>query len=109
MDLWIKTQRGRLSKIVDILEPILDEWEKEEGYCLYGYNSCQLFVPLAMYKTKKRALEVLDEIQNRLMPKFKVDAAKAKYQGLDDNDVINLNVSADYRQIASDVYVMPKE
>lgn len=38
MDLWIKTQRGRLCQVIDITEPILDELDNIEGYCLYGRN-----------------------------------------------------------------------
>ena len=73
MNLWIRSQKKRLIEIVDILEAILDNWENRKGYCLYGYNSAQIFVLLGMYKTEKRALEVLDDIQNTLSSNIVVD------------------------------------
>lgn len=73
MELWIRTQKKRLCQIIDISEPILDEWNNIEGYCLYGHNLADSFIPLAMYKNKERALEVLDEIQRVLTPIYQFD------------------------------------
>lgn len=96
MDLWIRTQRKRLCQIIDISEPILDEWGDEQGYCLYGGNLANTFISLAMYKTKERALEVLDEIQLILTPRYQFDK---------NNQDIKIQVSKwDYY-----VYEMPEE
>lgn len=64
MDLWIRTQEKRLVQIVDFLEP--RESEEGEIYHLWGFSSIGSFIKLGIYKTKERALEVLDEINRHI-------------------------------------------
>lgn len=113
MDLWIKNQKGRLSKIVDIMEPIFDEWGDVEGYCLYGYSSCQSFVHLDIYKTKERALEVLNEIQEILKPKVKVISHIVEEKQLNNfsREIIMEPIIEDVQIQESSTYVyeMPEE
>ena len=73
MDLWIRSQnKKRLLKINNIK---LEEIEKNYSWYIDNDN-CRPYVltsdegNLGFYTTKERALEVLDEIQNILNPKF---------------------------------------
>lgn len=60
MELWIRSQdRERLGKI------ILIEYHKDDyGYYLFGWRDKYEGSRLATYKSKERALEVLDEIED---------------------------------------------
>lgn len=66
MNLWIRTQnRMRLFNIsldISILE-VHDKNEKIKHYML-GCNDYEMDYQLGIYKTKERALEVMDEINN---------------------------------------------
>ncbi len=61
MNLWIRSQAGRLTQIIDIMEPREDE--KNEVYNIFGFSATGSFIQLGTYKTKERALEVLNEIK----------------------------------------------
>ena len=62
MNLWIRSQdRERLGKIV-YLELKNDDY----GFYIIGWRDKFEGTKIATYKTKERALEVLDEIQDRL-------------------------------------------
>lgn len=59
MELWIRSQnRSQLVKITGLL--LLD---KE----IRGFTNTEYFYELGIYKTKERALEVLDDIQHKLI------------------------------------------
>ena len=68
---------------------------------------------LGKYETKERALEVLDEIQNILFPKFKIDTSSIKENGHSwvENGVIlqKYTANVDYIKLNTYVYEMPKE
>lgn len=74
MELWIRSQlKGSLVKVNDLRIMQLDkdgfraliEKEAREGWCIVANDDpC-----IGTYKTKERALEVLDEIQEILCPK----------------------------------------
>lgn len=62
MELWIRSQnKDNLFKIngVDITKM------NDNSYEIIGYTTYDIY--LGKYKTKKRALEVLDEIEERIM------------------------------------------
>ena len=96
MELWIRSQeRELLSKV----EKILLEEGQIEGktqYVLRNYISSGEFFRLGIYKSKERALEVLDDIQRTLLP-------RGILENNDDNDYKfvfhNWNI----------IYEMPKE
>ena len=90
MDLWIRSQDK------EVLQKITSLFVNDDGYIFsYDYiNSNEVF--LGKYKTKERALEVLDEIHNILMP-------ISEYKQEIDNLIIN------YKNIDTVVYEMPKE
>lgn len=81
MKLWIKTQDK--TKLMEAEELIVKEVVKTDannvnGYKqeVVGYNVCVGYIPVALYKTKERALQVLDEIQNLLSGKVFVKKSK---------------------------------
>lgn len=116
MDLWVRTQnRENTVKIINgyglkyndkktiIANYQPDFTDKYDGY----------YDVLGTYKTKERALEVLDEIQNILFPKFKIDTSSIKENGHSwvENGVIlqNYTANVDYIKLDTYVYEMPKE
>ena len=70
-------------------------------------------IKLGTYKTKKRALEVLDEIQNILKPKYILDTSSIKPDGdyYEENGVIfqKYNANARIEELSTFVYQMPPE
>lgn len=68
---------------------------------------------LGIYKTKERAIEVLDEIQNILNPKYILDTSSIKPDGdfYEENGMIfqNYNANARIEELSTFVYEMPKE
>ena len=95
MDLWIKSQDGRslLQPIIVILDTPLSSGEVG----IQGYVEGRKYKTLGYYKNEKRALEVLDEIQCKLMPKLFVKYNEFGEQEL--HEKITQNV----------IYEMPKE
>lgn len=71
MDLWIRSQDKKILQQVKKL--YVATYSEETGYGIYDLRYDDLEdiddcdVPLGFYKTKERALEVLDEIQNHLL------------------------------------------
>lgn len=100
MDLWIRSQdKERLFKVKQ-----LEIRENEAGYIItsinfentYGYN----FLTLGIYKSKERALEILDEIQGFIQN----DENEAEY--------IHSNTELVFRtteKLNRNVYQMPEE
>ena len=63
MNLWIRTQNKiELTKVNDIqIDKVSD------GFQIINYSENNYVIILGLYKTKERALEVLDEIEERIM------------------------------------------
>ena len=63
MELWIRIQKNKQLKqgLVKVEDLILEKYSANE------WNIRQSCGTLAIYKTEKRALEVLDEIEERIM------------------------------------------
>lgn len=83
MKLWIRTQDK--TKLMEAEELIIKEVVKTDANNVNGYkqevvgcNICVGYIPVALYKTKERALQVLDEIQNALVGKVEVKQSKSK-------------------------------
>ena len=76
-------------------------------------NSGGYYELLGTYKSKERALEVLDEIQNILRPKYILDSSSIKECGNSwvKNGVImqEYNANATIQELSTYVYEMPKE
>ena len=96
MELWIRSQdKMLLLRVVDIRIVM-----EQEGASIIDDTTSYI---LGMYKSEKRALEVLDEIQNKLL-KSKYDIARENYgKHSDCKDTVIEISSSNY------VYEMPKE
>lgn len=106
MELWIRSQdKEKLVKCNDIaIKSFLYNEIPEDEWChsIVGYFDKEAeYEILGSYKTKERALEVLDEIQSKLTPNFKINGS---YQEMD------LTVKAYLLNTQYGViYEMPKE
>ena len=72
MELWIRIQKNKQLKqgLVKVEDLILEKYSANE------WNIRQSCGTLAIYKTEKRALEVLDEIEERIMLINTINLAK---------------------------------
>lgn len=106
MNLWIRSQnKEQLLKPNKLYVKILNEER-------YEILSGEGFYVLGTYKTKERALEVLDEIQEVLMPKIKVLQsvnAENNIDGLVSRPTIQECGKVELLQYSDYVYEMPKE
>ena len=112
MDLWIRSQdKETLIKIenisIDSENYIIGNLISDDNKSICDYWR------LGYYKTKERALEVLDEIQNILKPKYILDSSSIKPNGdsWEENGITfqKYNANARIEELSTDVYEMPKE
>ena len=104
MELWIRSQDKE-----NLIQPTRLFIAFDKNIATWDRN---VMIDLGTYKSKERALEVLDEIQNILKPKIVIKFDnKPKY--LEDgtiNDVLTPIEELDYsKQLSTYVYEMPKE
>lgn len=110
MEFWIRSQdRENLKKINTgfYLKQDLSDYAKGEVIFIVSGGD-----KLGEYKTKEKALEVLDEIQNILKPKTTIKNEGKNIYGTDGNIyTINIvgNVNTDVQELSTYVYEMPKE
>ena len=108
MELWIRSQDKRILQKIDNI--YLDANYGNKRICNYvdDYKT-----ELGTYKTKERALEVLDEIQNLLKPKYILDTSSIKLDGnfYEENGVIfqKYNANTEIKELSTFVYQMPKD
>ena len=100
MELWIKSQNKKVLMKVSTLEMLEDD---NSIYTTY----LDKVVKLGTYKTKERALEILDEIQQILVPKFKL--IKGKIEGSFDGTIFKSLDKGEIQQMSCYVYEMPEE
>ena len=75
MNLWIRSQNKELLMQVKYLH-INAYGEKNKDVRIYSYGYEDFSYLLGTYKTKERALEILDEIQELLEPVHITDISK---------------------------------
>lgn len=107
MELWIRSQdRKHLMKC----EAIMYE-ETGTGYGLRAFTKNYDF-NIGTYKTKERVIEVLDEIQNILKPKYILDSSSIKPDGnfYEETGMIfqKYNANARIEELSTFVYQMPE-
>ena len=106
MDLWIRTQ----DKTTLIRSYEIYIIEQQNRYLIRAKRTSHI---LGSYDTYERALEVLDEIQNILRPKYILDSSSIKECGNSwvENGVImqKYNANATIQELSTYVYEMPKE
>mgnify|MGYP004666980551 CR=1 FL=1 len=100
MNLWIRSQDKRILQKVDNI--FLDANYGNERICSYDNDSK---IELGTYKTKERALEILDEIEERIMLINTINIAK------DTNSLIACKIALMEKKIKglSYPYQMPEE
>ena len=116
MNLWIRSQdKMALVKINSTIElkygdrkTIIANYQPDFTDKYDGYYDV-----LGTYKTKERALEVLDEIQNILKPKYILDTSSIKPVGdfYIENGMIfqKYNANAKTEELSTFAYQMPKD
>lgn len=106
MNLWIRSQdKESITKISNI------QYTENKGqhFIATYYDNLKI---LGQYKTKARALEVLNEIQEVLMPKIKVLQSVNAENNIDDlvfRPTIQECGKMELLQYSDYVYEMPKE
>lgn len=115
MELWIRSQdRECLVKISNIQYVLKRETNcgisTEYHYIGTYYDNLKI---LGTYKTKERALDVLNEIQNILSPKYILDTLSIKPAGnfYEENGMIfqNYDANAKIEELSTFVYQMPEK
>ena len=106
MELWIRSQdRTTLIRSYEIYIS-----EQRNTYLIRAKRTSHI---LGVYNTIERTLEVLDEIQNILKPKFKLDTSSIQENGRSwvENGVIlqNYTANVDFIKLDTYVYEMPEE
>lgn len=112
MKLWIKTQDK--TRLMEAEELIVKEVVKTDANNVNGYKQevvgCNVLVndiPVALYKTKERALQVLDEIQNALVGKFMLEVKQSKSKKEDELPTQTTNIKPLNQNCV--VYEMPEK
>ncbi len=112
MDLWIRSQDKESLIQVDCL--CIEKNELDKGKYIYSsFDIVQGCITLGTYKTKERAIEILDEIQNLIQPKMNFIVSQHIDFDNDGEGLIGCNILKEEPKIEriSDVivYEMPKE
>ena len=105
MELWIRSQ----DKLLLRKPRQIKIYEGSDGW----FVGETLVIDYGKYKSKERALEVLDEIQNIIKPKYILDNKSIKPNGdiWEENGFIYQNYSANatIQELSTYIYEMPKE
>ena len=119
MDLWIRSQNRRKilkCNIVEIRGKSINQinFIVFEDYEIVGYFDDNIgHEILGAYETEERALEVLDEIQDILKPKYILDASSIKPDGnfYEEDGMIfqKYNANAEIKELSTFVYQMPEK
>ena len=117
MELWIRSQDRKILKKIDSL--YVATYSEDAGYGIYDISSDDIDdcdIPLGFYKTKERALEILDEIQDILKPK---QIIKFKNKEMLDSEKFKNNLcvlepydtytNTEIQELTTYIYEMPKE
>lgn len=107
MNLWVRSQDKRILQKVDNI--FLDANYDNKRISTYDGDN----VELGTYKTKERAIEVLNEIQDILKPKYILDTSSIKPDGnfYEENGMIfqKYNANAEIKELSTFVYQMPEK
>ena len=107
MELWIRSQDK------EVLTRVVDIWKDADKNEIWSKSSFATKNCLGIYKTKERALKVLDEIEYILKPKYILNTSSIKPDGdfYEENGMIfqKYNANARIEELSTFVYEMPKE
>ena len=111
MNLWVRSQDRECLLKIDIV--MLEEIEENKEYWIYaGHEKYEPYRVFGVYHTKERALEVLDEIQNILKPKYILDSSSIRPgDSWVENGIImrKYNANVEIKELSAFVYEMPAE
>lgn len=116
MELWIRSQDK------EVLTRVVDIWKDADKNEIQSKSSFAIKNCLGIYKTKERALEILDEISNKIKNKYIVKAnclikpsdimkEKEYFENTYDGDFIMQTPEYEIEPINPNIiyYEMPKE
>ena len=102
MDLWIRSQDKELLVNAKAFE--LQHYKNSPCQIFAVWNNN--FMHIGTYRTKERAIEVLDEIQNILKPKYILNTSNIKPDGV---IFQNYDANVEIKELSTFVYQMPKD
>lgn len=108
MELWVRSQDKM--KLVNNCNLYISNEIRNE-YVIEDLNN--KYLKLGTYKTKERALEILDEIQNILRPKYILDSSSIKPDGnfyVEKGMIFQkYDANAKIEELSTFVYQMPEK
>ena len=109
MDLWVRSQNREILRINPELE--IYEYGNEKYLVMdtKGYTNYDKAKVLGEYKTKRKALEVLDEIQSLLQPKIIYHQEKPVETIQEGCYQLSQKVNMEFQELSTYVYEMPEE
>lgn len=99
MELWIRSQCKEILLKVDRIG--IEEYNNGYGIVTYERIGTKKEFGIGLYKTKERALEVLDEIQSFMKPKYMAKEIETP--------ITNKKIDVEVFPYGTIVYEMPKE
>lgn len=106
MELWVRSQDKRILQKVDNI--FLDANYDNKRISTYDGDNTEL----GTYKTKERAIEVLDEIQDILKPKYILHTSSIKPDGNFYEEIGAIfqkcNENVEIKELSTFVYQMPE-
>ena len=103
MEFWIRSQDKRILQKVDNVFLNANYDNKRISTYVGDSNTT-----LGEYKTKERALEVLDEIQNILKPQLIIKDS-GKIIGSFEDTIVREGATYELKELSTYVYQMPKD
>lgn len=97
MELWIRSQDK------EVLTRVVDIWKDADKNEIWSKSSFAIKNCLGIYKTKERVMEVLDEIQNKIVQNMALLSLMNNFTDLKGNEK---GVSELFKDL---IYEMPKE
>lgn len=106
MELWIRSQDKTILQKIDNL--LISDGDNVEGTFNIYTNSLPAQNVLGEYKTKERAIEILDEIQNILKPQLIIKDS-GKIIGSFEDTIVREGATYELKELSTYVYQMSEK
>lgn len=105
MELWIRSQDK------EVLTRVVDIWKDADKNEIWSKSSFATKNCLGIYKTKERAIEILDEIQMLLQPIIKYEPiVQEEYNPAHTyRHFIKVDYNTEIKELSTFVYQMPEK
>ena len=105
MKLWIRSQKNEKLRqgLFKVNEIELGDYDNDMNCLVINNLYC-----VGIYKTKERAIEVLDEIQNILKPQLIIKDS-GKIIGSFEDTIVREGATYELKELSTYVYQMPKD